>query len=184
MVLSPVQYNFKLIDFDVIMSSISSAVLKDLNSFGLDNDSKITPNIKRLILHHTIFTICELLINKKQKQPFVFYFVLNSLNSKLHKFYGRDEINKIMLKIIQRLTKLLPIRIYCGNVTFTDLKGYIDNRSGEGIDTLMQIRLYMDGINTDKFTFSKIRVFAIQNKLTFLSKEYFNRLKTRQLLFT
>jgi hypothetical protein len=183
-VLSPVQYNFKLIDFDVIMSDISSAVLRDLNNFGLNGDTKITPNIKRLILHHTIFTICELLINKKQKQPFVFYFVLANLNSKLHKFYGRDEINKIMLKIIQRLTKLLPIRIYNGNITFTNLKGYIDGHNGEGIDMLMQIKMYLDSINTDKFTFSKIRVFVMQNKLTFLSKEYFDRLKTKQLLFT
>ena len=182
MVLSPVQYNFKLVDFTSLFHDISNSVLKDVHRYGLDNSSKLTLNVKRLILHYMIFHVCEVLINKKQKLPFVFYYNANTLKSKLHDFYGGELINNIISKYVQKIKKLLPVRVYEGTIPFDNLKVYIETMNGEGIDVIMHIKMYLDTINTEGFTFSKIRLFVRKNNLTFLNKDYFNQLKIKQLL--
>ena len=51
------------------------------------------------------------------------------------------------------------------------------------MEFLQMVRTYADWHNTDKYTFSGIKLYVARHGLTFLSKDYFNQLKTKNLLF-
>ena len=181
--IAPIQYNFKIIDFAPICKDISRSIINDLYAYNLLDKPKLTRDIKRLMLHHTIHQICEYFLNKSRKTPTFIYFVRDSYDTELHSIFGKDIINEWLYLTIMRIKKLLPIRIYVGIDTFAAINAQINDGGGDGIEFLHSLRNYADCHNTEKFTFSRLRSYIERNDLTFLSEEYFNRIKTKQLLF-
>ena len=127
-------------------------------------------------MSNSFFLFCHLII------VFIF-FVKDTYNTELHKIYGKKVIDDWLFKSIYRIAKLLPIRLVFSELSFNTVKSLIDDNTGEGRDYLEILRLNADSLNTRSFTFSKVRMFANKHGLTFLSQEYFNRIKTKQLLF-
>jgi len=179
----PVQYNFKLINFTSIFNRITGDVLDSLYSLGLLDKDKISIDIKRVFLHHTIKEICDTCINRHRKTPVVIYYYDGECNSDLHIKYGYDIVNSWLLKTLHVIAKILPIRIYFGNVPFEYALEQINNKSGEGAEILINIKSYVDNYNTDEYLFSKVKLYAKRHGLQFLDKEYFSRIKAKHLLF-
>ena len=181
--ISPVQYNFKIIDFTFICKEISRSMFNDLEKYGLLESVKFSRDIKRLLLHHTIYSICEMFLKRKQKSPVIIYFSRNTYNTNLHALFGRDVINEEIYKNIIKIKKMLPIRIYIATTQFEQIKQLIEDNTGEGIEILNNLKYYTDCHSNEKFTFSRIKLYTKRHGLTFLTEDYFNQLKTKQLLF-
>lgn len=183
MVISPVQYNFKVFDFAKICKEISKNTLNDVTVYGLLDEPKLTRDVKKLLLHHTILCICEFFIKHRSSVPSVLHFKPGSYTTRLHEFYSSELIEDQIFKNIQKIQKLLPVRIFVCDVSFTTIAEYIECNSGEGTEFLNSLNLFINSSTSEKYTFSKVRQYALRNKLTFLNEEYFNQLKTKRLLF-
>jgi len=181
--ISPVQYNFKILDFTSICKEISRVTVNDLYSYGLLEKPKFSRDVKKLLLHHTIHQICEYFLNKHKHTATFIYFGRTTYNTELHEIYGESIINEWLYQTILKLKKILPIRILIGHLPFTTIKSQIDENSGDGAEFLQMVRTYADWHNTDKYTFSRVKLYVARHELTFLSKDYFNQLKTKNLLF-
>lgn len=181
--ISLVQYNFKIIDFTSIIKEVSNFVLKDIEVYNLIEVTKLSRDIKRLITHHTIHQVCEVLLKKKNKVPYILFYSEGSYSTELHKHFGADAVNDYLNNLVSRMRQLLPVRIFVTSLSFNTIKIHIDCNSGEGIEFLTNIKNYSDNFDNVTFTFSKIKNYAKRNGLTFLDEDYFNQLKTKQLLF-
>jgi hypothetical protein len=182
--IAPTQYNFKIIDFSVICHEIFNSVVTDANVYDLFKNNRFSRDLKRLLLHYTILHTCNYLLKGRGKTPVVLYFQLHGYESKFHEIFEKGVVDRQLNQDIKKLKKLLPIRIYIGDKPFDKIKNEISSGSGEGIEFLRNVKVYIDGIETHAFTFSKIRSFVKRNELTFLTSDYFNQIKTKQLLFT
>jgi hypothetical protein len=181
--IAPVQYNFKILDFTLICKEISRVAINDLYSYGLLEKPKFTRNVKRLLLHHTIHQICEYFLNRHKRSATFIYFAKLTYNTELHEIYGESTINEWLYNTILKIKNILPIRILIGHLPFTTIKFQIDENSGDGVEFLQMVRTYANWHNTDKYTFSRVKQYATRHELTFLSQDYFSRLKTKNLLF-
>lgn len=181
--ITPVQYNFKIIDFEIICKEISRVVVNDLFSYGLLEKHKFSRDVKKLLLHHTIHQICEYFLNKHKRTATFIYFEKTAYNTELHEIYGKDVINEWLYRTVVKIKKLLPIRIFMGSLPFGTVKAQIDENTGDGVEFLQNLKIHTDLYNNDKFTFSYVKLYATRHGLTFLSRKYFNQLKTKNLLF-
>jgi len=182
--IAPIQYNFKIIDFSSVSKEISRLMLADMEKYGFLENPKFSKDIKRLLLHHTIHSICNFFLKNKKGTPVILYFEILGYFTKFHAFYGESEVNRYLHNIMLKLKKILPVRIYIGSIPFEELKQAVDKNTGEGIDFLKTIEIHLTRYDFSKYTFSRIKQYVARYKLTFLSKDYFNQLKTKNLLFT
>lgn len=181
--IAPVQYNFKIFDFAPICKEISRRTLIDIEKYGFLSNPKFSKDVKRLLMHHTIHCICEFFIKNKKRVPIVLYYEMNSYFTKLHAFYGSSDVSLHLHKIILTVCKILPVRIYISCVPFNLTKAQIDKNTGEGVDFLKSMEYRLQQYDFSSYTFSKIKLYTNRHKLIFLNNEYFNQLKTKNLLF-
>ena len=62
-------------------------------------------------------------------------------------------------------------------------KELIKKDDGRAKGTILKIYSTLQKFKIENFTFAKVKKFAKKYDLTFLSNEYFNNIKTKQLLF-
>ena len=177
------QYNFRLLNFNYIFSrKIEVNIINDLHKFDLLKD-RITSHAKKFFYHHIIHTLCEELLNNKTKEKTVIYFNNTQLDQfHIFKYFKEEDILKLLNTILLKVKKLLPLKIYLTNISFDFLIHLLSKNAGRGIETISSIRNYIDSVNIENYTFAKVKTFTKKNDLVFLNKEYFNQLKTKQLL--
>jgi len=74
--------------------------------------------------------------------------------------------------------------VFFTNISFEFLHHLLSKNEGRGLEVISNIRSYIDSINLERYTFAKVKTFTKRNNLIFLNKEYFNQLKTKQLLIS
>lgn len=177
------KHKLLLINFDQLFSDISINYLNDLNEYGLITDYKIKItklDAKKLLYHHVTYGICEEIKNNKHdyKKIIVIPPEIRPFHEILD-FCNKHELENILYGLLKKLQKTLPFVIY-----FSD--SYIfqedfDN-TGEGEEVISILKGKLDKLDNSLFTYEKIKTFANKFDLTFLSKEYFDDIKTRLLL--
>lgn len=178
------QNNILLINFDEVFKGIESECLTELDSYGLIEDYKINlskRDTKKLIYHHIIHGVCEEIRNNPNKQNKV--IVIPPTIRDFHEiteFCDIDTLDKILKTLFKRLSNSLPFLIYFSNDYIFD--EVLIPESGETKDIISIITEMSNTISEKSFTFEKIKKFSTQFELEFLSKEYFNCIKTKLLL--
>lgn len=176
------QYNFRLVNFNHIMRKVEVDIINDLHKYHLLRD-RITTNAKLFFYHHVIFGICEYLLNDKSNEKTIIYFNNTQLETlAIARYFKEEDILKLLDQILSKVKKLLPIKVYLTNISFEFLHHLLSKNEGRGLETLSNIRAYIDSVNIERYTFAKVKTFTKKNNLIFLNKEYFNQLKTKQLL--
>ena len=100
----------------------------------------------------------------------------------LFKYFKEDEVRDVVEQIIRRIKILLPIRVFITNISYDFLQHLIDKKDGRGVEVISGLRTYIDSVNYEKYTFNRVLTFTKRNDLVFLSKEYFDKLKAKQLI--
>ena len=176
------QYNFQLINFNFIMRKVEVDIINDLHKYHLLKE-RITTNAKQFFYHHIIFGICEYLLANKTNEKSIIYFNNTQLEPlMLLKYFKEEDLKRLLDQILCKVKKLLPIKVYRSNISFEFLDHLLVKNEGRGIEVISGIRSYLDSVNIERYTFAKVKTFTKRNNLIFLNKEYFNQLKTKQLL--
>jgi len=179
------QYNFKLLNFNYIFArKIEVNLINDLHKFDLLKE-KISNHAKKFFYHHIIHSLCEELLNNPCTEKTIIYFN-NTQLEQLHifKYFKEEDVLKTLNNVLAKIKKLLPIKMFITNISFDFLTHLLSSNDGRGIEVINSIRSYMDSVNIENYTFAKVKTFTKQNDLVFLNKEYFNQLKTKQLLIS
>ncbi len=174
------EQNFCVIDFYHILKECEVNIINDLNNYGLLNQKRITKDAKTLILHHLTLGVCEYILKHKNKEKnIIYYSALLPQNLSLTEFYNTTDLGVLLEKIVEKLKKNLPIRIHKNHLMFKDI---IQSENGDRNEIIANIKTTLENTDFSCFSFSKTLQFAKRHGLTFLNKEYFNSIKTKQLL--
>ena len=171
-----------LIDFDEIMSSVEPDCINDLDSYGLVKDYFIDlskSDVKKVLYHHLIHSICEEIKNNKDKSIKVIVVPPKITEEhEIAQFCDLEKLNKVIFVLMNKLKAYLPFVIHQSD-EFIFEKGLGEAKLDELTCILTQ---KAHDLENKTFTFEKMKKFARKFELTFLSKEYFNCIKTRLLL--
>ena len=183
--------SFKFIDFDTIFSKAEIDILNDCYSAQLFKNRKNhrvvyilnvnQSDVRRLIYHHVIYYICRY-INKHKGEVIV---VSSSVIKSSHEIfkYCNGEKFKILLKIILRkVRRLLPICIVM-DYPYSDQN--INNFKTEPTGEYYEFINYVEGECQKQIKrvkdLQKVKKFAKEYGLKFLSTDYFNSLSAKTL---
>ena len=87
-----------------------------------------------------------------------------------------------MTAILRKIEKLLPIKFYISKYSIEYLNHLIEKNDGKAQTTINSMISKVNSLDISKFTFNNIKKFTKKYDLTFLNKDYFNRLSTKLLL--
>lgn len=170
-----------VIDFtSLYVARIEEQFLADIERFGL-KEHKVTADVKRLLYHHIIYGVCEYVKSQPIKQKCIIYFCSSDqLNTQTCELFDKS-IRKATDKVIRDIKNKLPIRIYITKTPFNYYINLKESNKNRGIEILEDLTLYADKEQL-KYTFNKIKTYALRNGLTFLTQKYFNSITNRMLV--
>jgi hypothetical protein len=179
------EYNFRLVNFVSILKSIEVCLINDLDQYGLLKNNRITKDVKLLLLHHIIRGTCDAAMSTKGKEKVVIVYNITEIESlSFINQFDNIKLCSVIENIIAKIKSKLPIRVYNCYLKFNDLRKITKQKTGIGYEILSQIKYTIDKQYMESYSFSKIITFTKKNNLIFLNKEYFNTLKSKQLLLT
>jgi len=178
------QYNLQLLSFNTLfIEQIEHQIINDLHKYQLLTKKLTNGDIKKLFIHHIFFSVCEQLLKEKALEKSILYYNAGCLNCReLYQYFQPKDVQKQVNAVLNKIKKLLPIRFYENELELKELEVQINKKTGLSQEIVNSMRYYADSYDTHGFTFSKIRLYAKKNGLTFLSKEYFNTLKIKHLV--
>lgn len=180
-----------LTNFKKIFASIETKLINDCHDLKLLHTKKskylinlTDKDVKKLLMHHTIYEVCEEVISSKDKKKNVILFrpFEPSDTFEILTYVSLSELNKQLVSIIESIKKTLPIQIviFKKEVSFHRLKEKLEKKDGDTTELIYKILSNMTAIN---ISFEKVKKFANKNGLRFLSREYFDKIRTKQLFF-
>lgn len=176
--------NIFLLDLvDVFKSKIDVPLVNDLHKFSVLG--KADKSFKKLFLHNVIYYICQDIIETKSREKIILYFNEKAfLNEKLTIFdhYGKHLINYEFLNIFKMIKNKIPIRFYNSSISLTEFRALLKDKNGKAIDILNNLKNQTN--NKYSYSFLKAKSFCTKNGLLFLVKDYFEKLKTKQLFIS
>jgi len=179
------EFNIFLQDFHEIHKSYEISLINHLHDLGLlqDNFTK-NKDIHRILIHFTIKETIDFINNKQYtSKPVVYFCNTQFYDSPILEFVDEQDYLHILTNILLRMRLLLPIKIVISYKSLEFFKELITRGDGRANGTLLKIKSAVDKFNIERFTFEKIKKYAKNNGLTFLSGEYFNDIKTKQIVF-
>lgn len=175
------EYNICLLDFFKLLAEYEKYIINDLHVYNLLKDKKINHDVKKLLMHHIIHYTCNTVINLTNNEKPVL-FVSPGINLELYSYFNKEQIDTFIVNLTKKLGNMLPLCFYYDDNPFSIFCSKITSAQGFGYESLLKLLSHVQNINTEKFTFSKIKNYAKKNDLTFLTKEFFNSFKTKQHL--
>ena len=175
-------YNLNVLDFnDLFIDNIQHEIINALHEYSLLEKSISNASVKKFFLHYTIYSICERILNQKEKS--IIYFNNTQLDDcEIKKYYKESDLLKTLNTILRRIEKLLPIKMYISKYSIVYLNHLIEQNDGKAFTTINSMVSKINSIDISKFTFSEVKKFTKRYELTFLNRDYFNRLSTKLLL--
>jgi hypothetical protein len=165
--------NITLINFNELFQyQIGDNIYKDLKKYGLLDKPLTNKDVKKLFYHHVIFGITETILNGSYEGKPVFLLTDSYFNKQIDlcKCYHEQGVIEFITNIIIKLETMIPVRVV-----------YITANTPSSMVMDASIQKVKNVSNKD-FTFQKIKQFAKRNELTFLSNDYLNRFKTKQIM--
>jgi len=176
------EHNFVLLNFYFILQKCEPSLISDLSKYNLLISKKIARDTKTLFLHHIVLNMCEHILNLKTKEKVVVYYTEQVPdNLEILNHYGKEDINKCLLFVLSKARQYLPLRIHFNHMSFSEICLL---KEGEKAEITANVKNTINSSDLTQFSFCKTNAFTKANNLSFLNKEYFNTIKTKQLLLT
>ena len=175
-------YDFTIIDFnDLLINDIQAKIINSLHEYNLLDKSINNLQVKKFIYHYTIYSICEKLLEDKTKS--IIYYNYTQLDDcELFKYFKENEILSFFTNFLRKVDKILPLKIFISKYSILYLDHLIDINDGKAQTTINSMISKINNMDISKYTFSEVKKFTRRYELTFLNKDYFNRLSTKLLL--
>ena len=175
-------YDFTIIDFnELLINDIQNQIINSLHEFNLLDKSINNLQVKKFSYHYTIYSICEKLLEGKTKS--IIYFNNTQLEDcELTKYFKESDILNFFTNFLRKVDKILPLKIFISKYSILYLDHLIDINDGKAQTTINSMISKINSMDISKYTFSDVKKFTRSYELTFLNKDYFNRLSTKLLL--
>ena len=175
--------SFCLINYADILKLSEVSIINDLDMYDmLDNLNLRSRDVKKAFFHHIIKNICEVVLNKNTRNKAVIFY--NEQEFELEMFNYKDKA--LMLKFLNTITKkiqsMIPVCVYYTDDQFKTFQNKYISRAVLREKCAMIQQLINDH-DISRYNFSKIKKFASDNDLTYLSEIYFYNMKTKNLMF-
>ena len=176
-------YNICLVNCNTIFNRYAAdAIVDELYKFNLLEKSLSNPNNKRIFYHYTIFNFCEAILkNKSNKKSILFFNNTQLEESSLEKYYTPEDIIKNICYVLNKMKRILPVKIYISRYSLPYFDHLLKNRQGRG-DMLLNDIQKNTNKDFERYTFNKAKQFTKRYDLVWLNREYFNNLSTKFLL--
>ena len=175
-------HNLCLLNFFDIFTECENKILDDLYKFDLlEGLAYQNIDTKKIIYYHIILTLCESILHKMTFNKIIVIYNENDLKGiQLCKFCSKFRTISFMTNTLNKLKKILPIRLYTSDVSFSELQDVLDHNGGERTELISQLQLCL---NNKVDSFQKAKSFAEKYDLIFLSKKFFQQVKVKNLMF-
>lgn len=177
-------HNITILDFnELFITKYQVEILDCLFKFKLLDKSLSNPDVKKLLYHNLIHGVCETLLEHKKGKPVLLFKYTELEDCLLCNYHSEQEILEFLRKFIVKLEKMLPIRVCQSTFGVASLKHIISkNNDSRAAMVINQCIQRSTSVDMNAYTFQKIKTFTKKYELTFLNNDYFNRLKTKQIL--
>jgi len=190
MVLNLPRHNIFLVNFaDVFKNNVETKLLNDLYSYRLIQSDRVNikhKDVKRLLYHHIIHELCVHVrdIPLSSGKIVVLYCTNKSPGESLHQFVSKDDTKMFFNQFIPKIVKMLPITFFCSCDSFDTIKSTLKQKNGNSSELIIQLQEEIEKFNASKYTFSKARYFARRYGLEYLSNNFFQQIRNKQLIFS
>ena len=125
-------YNICLVNCNTIFNRYAAdAIVDELYKFNLLEKSLSNPNNKRIFYHYTIFNFCEAILkNKSNKKSILFFNNTQLEESSLEKYYTPEDIIKNICYVLNKMKRILPVKIYISRYSLPYFDHLLKNRQG------------------------------------------------------
>lgn len=180
-------HNIQMINLsDVITTDTESKILNDLDSFNLIKDGQLNikhRDTKRLMYHHVIHDVCVYVLSLKRKERAIIYYDTSSApTSQLNSFTSEPDLILFFTALVRKISKMLPIKFICTDISFNRFRVATKSKDGVYHDVLNHAKDILTNYDISKYTFTVARGFAKRHGLDYLSNNFFQKIKTKQLL--
>lgn len=175
-------YDLKIVDFnDLFIKDIQPEIINSLHEYSLLEKSINNALVKKFFFHYIILGVCEKILKSKSKT--LIYFNNTQLDDcEMFKYYSENDLLLLFTNMMRKIEKLLPIKIYISKFSIEYLTHLVDKNDGKAQTTINSMISKINKIDISKYTFSNIKKFTKRYELTFLNRDYFNKLSTKLLL--
>jgi|TARA_B100002019_G_scaffold278399_1_gene279198 hypothetical protein len=179
------EYNVTLIDYQQIHKSFEQRLINELYNLQLlDSLYDLPSDCKKLILHFTIKETVDYLNSFKTNNKLLLYFNNTQFyDSEVLKYIDEPVYLKLITKMMLKIRTILPIKVVISSKSLEFFSHLLTIDDGRARGTLIRIIDTVNKFKVENFTFEKVKKFSKVNNLTFLSGEYFNNMKTKQIAF-
>lgn len=178
------KYNLHVVDVIDLISSVEYQVLRDLDQYGVTPPFNYrTKIIKTVFYFYTLKKICDVVIDCDARNKCVFFYnedCMDQYDLTLHKKQGSHTFVSFVKTFLRHMNSILPLLFYITNdVCFNEL----NDKSGDSQDILLDMSSTRVNKANKSFTFERSKKFVKTYGLTYLDKEYFDKVKVKALLY-
>lgn len=175
--------SFCLINYADVLKLVEVNIIDDLDMYDLlDNINLRSKDVKKVFFHHIIKTVCEIILNKKTKNKAVLFYNDQEFELELFKYKEKEHVVKFLKTLTKKIQSMIPICVYYTQDLFRMFQNKYISRGVLKENCAMIEQLILDH-DVSRYNFSKIKKFASDNNLTYLSEIYFYNMKTKNLMF-
>ncbi len=175
---------FCLLDYRDILKSCESQIIDDLHQFHLlDNLNMSKNDVKKVMYHHVIHMLCESVMNVRTNNKVIVYNNMDNLQLDLFKYSTRTQITNFLNTLTRKIKTLLPIKIYDHEDDYDVFVDRCKESTAELRSRALLVDQFLKRQSEKKFDFEKVNKFASKFELTYLSQQYFNKMKIKNLVF-
>ena len=175
---------FCLLDYRDIIRSCESKIIDDLYQYQLlDNLNMRNNDTKKVLYHHVIHSICECVMSVKTNNKIIVYNNMNNIQLDLFKYSTRTLVINFLNTLTRKIKTLLPVKIYDHGDDYDVFVDRCKESSAELRSRALMVEHFIKTHSGKKFDFEKVNKFAVKFQLTYLSQQYFNKMKVKNLVF-
>jgi|TARA_Y100000310_G_C20580384_1_gene762679 hypothetical protein len=187
MIINVPLHNLKLIDFSGILKHhVEAELINQLDEYKLIKDNTVNirnKHVKRLMYHYILKGLCDYVLSVKGENKIVIVYSETIVPTyQLNNYIDTLELQTFFNKLILKIIKMLPIKFLYTDSKFSTIRNDIRKNNGDTADIINGAKSAIDNFDISKYTFTKARCFAKRYGLLYMSNNFFQQIKNKQLI--
>lgn len=179
-------YNLQLINWNqLFINNICDPLWNDLEIYSLLGKKLGNKDVKGMFYHHIIYNIINYMVNNNNSYKKVIHLCKTDLNlGGFDEYYNEEEFIKLVLQVINRMSKIFPIKVYVSEYSYNHVEKLIENEPADAKELIMEAKSLCDEFKIEQFSFRKVNTFTKRYGLKALSRQVFDDIRTKQLVLS
>ena len=162
---------FSLVPFTPLLISSANSTRLQLDEEDEDEFNFRKKYHRRLYFHNLILTMCETIRANNDSYKSILYV-------------DTEEISARDFRSLKKIAKLIPVVYHLGKGSVYDFIEEYSSCPGKSEEMVIKWNAKLDRKSAERFTFANLHSFCRKYELNYLTKTYFEDLKTKLLLLS